>query len=132
MRRAFILLNHHLTENQKDELKHSFGVDEIKKVPSPIQNVWKAIKPEVQFSSSELSGVINWLNENAVRNDIVIVQGEFGASFYVVDYCFQRGLLPLYAASKRQYEEQSLSDGSVRRLHIFRHVRFKSYSRFGG
>lgn len=132
MKRAFILLNHHLTENQKDELKHNFEVEEIKEMPSRVRNVWKAIQPELQFSSSELSGVINWLNENATRNDIVVAQGEFGATFYVVDYCFQRGLLPLYAASKRHYEEQSLSDGNVKRLHIFRHVRFKKYSKYEG
>jgi len=130
MPNLFVLINHKLTRNQIKDSANFLRVNKIYEPEEEIKNIWSNISPEGALDLNNLNLIINWLEISANKNDYVLVQGEFGSTFYIVDFCFQHGLIPIYATSKREYKEIKLEDGSVKRIHVFRHVQFRKYMRF--
>jgi hypothetical protein len=128
--KLFVLMNHTLTRTQKEEISRTFDSPDIVLPPDRIAEVWSSIDP-VRDSASQISIALEWLENNGLEGDVVLVQGEYGATFFIVSYCFVRGLIPIYATSRRVYEETVRDDGSVERSHIFRHVRFQRYRLYG-
>ncbi|MCD5406943.1 MAG: CRISPR-associated protein Csx20 [Desulfotomaculum sp.] len=57
------------------------------------------------------------------------MQGEFGAVFYMVDYCFKTGRIPVYAATKRVVQEHKNGD-KITSKRVFEHTCFRRYQRF--
>ncbi len=128
--RMLLLLNHVLTESQIKDAEKSWNVREFIYPDENIKKTWMKINPDGDEISSQLRKVVDWLDTASESGDLVLVQGEYGAAFYIVDYCFKTGRLPLYATSERKYVEQVLKDGSIERKHIFRHVIFRRYKRW--
>ena len=64
-----------------------------------------------------------------IKGDYVLVQGEFGAVFYMVDYCFKTGRIPVYAATKRVVQEHKNGD-KITSKRVFEHTCFRRYQRF--
>jgi len=59
----------------------------------------------------------------------VIIQGESGMTFLLVDYALSRNLLPVFAVTKRVAREER--DGEiVHREYTFEHVCFRKYQYF--
>ena len=104
-----------------------FAIENINYPPENIQKIWANIDPEGELNIDNLDTILNWLNDSMKKHDYICIQGEFGAAFYVVEYCFKKGFTPVYATSKRIYEESKSKDGSVTRKHIFKHVTFRKY-----
>jgi hypothetical protein len=57
------------------------------------------------------------------------VQGEFGAVYLVVSWCHREGRIPVYATTARRYESRRQPDGSIKNIHLFKHVNFRRYPR---
>jgi len=62
-----------------------------------------------------------------VQGDYVLVQGEFGAVFKLVNFCFKMNRIPIYATSKRISQDFVKDDGSVEKRAVFKFVRFREY-----
>jgi len=127
-RKLFVLMNHALTEEQEKEARQSMGVKEILSPPGAVSKLWATVPPELDLGPHDLLHVFEWL-EDAKEGDLVLVQGEFGATFIVVDWCLDRSLVPVYATSKREVLEERMPDGEVKRVARFKHVRFRRYKR---
>ena len=129
-RNFIVLMNHDLTQRQLSEVNTVFGSMKLIVPPEDIRSFWESIPPEGELNMAGLNRVIKFLENIAGTGDVVLVQGEFGATFYVVDYCFKKGHIPVYATSVREYGEKRNDDGSINRCHVFKHVQFRRYSRF--
>ena len=125
---AYVLLNHKLSAVQTQQLMER-GVDHIIRPPESISALWQGIPPSGPLPVPSLGKITDWLQKNAKSGDFVLVQGEFGATCFIVDYCFQNKLIPIYATSERKYREEPQKDGSVVRIHRFSHVQFREYKR---
>lgn len=131
MTKVFVLLNHELTENQNKELLEEFEVSDIIYPSKNILDFWSNISCSKKLDIDTLKkNICSWLRQEAKENDYVIVQGEFGATFFVVDFCFQNYLIPIYSTSKRIYKEVNNNDGSISRTHVFKHECFRKYRRY--
>lgn len=130
MSTLYILLNHTLTEEQRINARKQLKVHSFVEPPEEISKIWSSVEPEGELNLERLNKVVDWLSQNTRSGDFVLVQGEYGATYYVVNYCFQQELVPVYATSKRVYEEKVLEDGSVERRHLFKHVNFRIYRRW--
>jgi len=130
MKKLFLVFNHTLTEDQKKDALENLDVLEFITLPEDLKNIWSSILPEGKLDLEQLERITGWLEKNSEKNDYVLVQGEFGAVFYVVDFAFYKGLIPVYATTKREYNETVNEDSSVERKHIFRHVAFRKYVRY--
>jgi hypothetical protein len=129
MSNAFCLLNHQLTAKQIEELTRSSGSERINYPPEELAALWSAIPTDCELKAAHLAPFLAWLGE-AREGDLVVLQGEFGAAFALVDFALQRGLVPVYAVTKRVAEESR--DGEVvRRTYIFEHVCFRRYRYYG-
>jgi len=123
----FLLFNHCLTETQETDARTSLGVDRIV-LPSPeISRLWQEIPPESDELISYLAPIFSWLGNEAHPGDFVLIQGEFGATFLLVNEAIRLGLVPVYSTTRRQAVEQHLPDGQVKISHIFSHVRYRKY-----
>jgi len=115
MARILVIMNHEPTEEQISQLK-GMGYDEIvylKHPPIPAE----AGMMEVEEIWRELVSK-HW------PPDALWVQGDyrlFSIAFTVAEY----NNIPLYVATtERKAVEQRMSDGSIKKVSIFRHVRF--------
>ncbi len=76
-----------------------------------------------------LEPIIKWLDEKSNVGDFVLVQGDFGAVFLMVDFCLNNGLIPIYSVTKREASEEVLEDGSIVKVSRFNHIAFRRYER---
>ena len=123
-------MNHELSERQKEEVLTKLRAKNIFSLPEKLKEIWLNLSPYSVLDIRKLNEIITWLKGKASLGDYVLVQGEFGATFYLVDFCFKYGLVPLYATSKREYNELTLKDGFIKRIHIFNHIQFREYKRY--
>lgn len=126
MKNAFCLLNHKPTQKQIAELQSSFDTSQIVCPPTDVTEFWAQIPPVSVLRKNELLKVVTWLDE-ANEGDIVIIQGEFGATFALVDYALMKKLIPIYAVTQRIAQEQQKGE-TIHRQYIFEHVCFRTYS----
>jgi len=123
----FVLLNHEMTSKQKQEAHDRFVVDDIVRLPKPLKELWARIPVEGELDQALLSRFTDWLEKNAKKGDYILIQGEFGAAFYLVDFCFSAGFIPIYATSPRRSTEEMNGDGTVERKLTFYHTNFRRY-----
>ncbi len=129
MKRIFLLFSHDLTPEQKRELRENWQVEEAVPLPADLQHLWSMIPPHLEGLSHYLEPLFSWLGQNARAQDLVLIQGDFGAVYLAVERAFSLGLIPVYATTRREVCERRLPDGAVRQERIFKHVRFRVYGR---
>lgn len=125
MPKAYCLLNHELTQNQILELKEKYLIENIIYPSVELSKIWGQIPATELLDLGVINSVIEWLF-NAKKDDVLIVQGEFGSTFMLVDYALKKGLIPLHAVTKRIAKE-SREGEIVHRQYIFEHVCFRKY-----
>jgi hypothetical protein len=128
--KLFLLFSHKLTNAQVDEANNKLGVSEIIYLPENLQKLWSRVSPEGELNLERLKKIADWIGENAEKKDYILVQGEYGSTYYLVNFSFQSGLIPIYSTSKRVYKEKQNEDGTIKREHIFAHINFRKYRKY--
>lgn len=123
----FLLFNHTLTMEQKADASHSLGISEFVEMPPHLQTIWSQVPSKTDTVESHIEPVRQWLEEQARAGDYVLVQGDFGATYQMVCFALGRGLVPVYATTRRHAEEIRESDGTVKKENYFFHQRFRIY-----
>jgi len=126
-RQAILIFSHELTGEQKKELKDKWGVNRIVPMPEDISDTWRNVPPEISSLKSFVRPVLEWLVKVAFPDDVVLVQGDFGATFIVVNFSLKLGLVPVYSTTKRDVTEEAYPGGEVRQNRIFKHQMFRRY-----
>lgn len=129
MRRMFLIFSHELTSSQKEDVIEQFQVSKFIKMPKGLQNLWSFFSPDIYSLKEFVSKITSWLDEAAQINDVVLVQGDFGATYMLVNYCFKKKLMPVYSTTKRTVEERKFSPEKVITTRAFCHVMFRKYER---
>ena len=127
IKRFFLLFNHKLSSAQKDEAEKEFHVHQAIEMPAQLKQLWQQVPAESEALKEYLAPFREWICENARKNDLVLVQGDFGATYLMVNFAFEKGLIPVYATSVRNAVERNLDDGTVKMEHIFSFCRFRQY-----
>jgi hypothetical protein len=123
----FLLFNHSLSDRQTEDAHHSIGVTEVIAPPPHISRLWAEIPPEADSIKEYLLPVKAWLAQTARPGDYVLVQGEFGATWLMVNESLEMGLVPIYATTRRIAADKILPGGRVETHHVFQHVRYRRY-----
>ena len=126
MPKAFCLLNHALTQNQIAELKERFDITEIVYPSEELSKKWAQIPPSRELDFSIVKSVVEYLN-SASTEDILIIQGEAGSTFMLVDYALKKRLVPVYAVTARVSKEVATGEQVVKQ-NVFVHVCFRPYA----
>lgn len=85
--------------------------------------------PEVDDLAPHLIPIKSWLLREALPDDFVLVQGDFGATYLMVNFAFENKFRPIYSTTEREAKEIHQPDGSITLVHHFRHHRFRLYVR---
>lgn len=123
----FVVFNHTLTEPQVRDAEENFGIKHIIYPSEELSHIWADIPPEISALKKHLTPLCDWIDKEAAMGDMILVQGDFGATFLLVNFCFEQGLVHVYSTTCREAVEEQLPDGSVRLSRRFRHVRFRNY-----
>ena len=126
--KAYCLLNHNLTENQKAELKEKYNVSSILYPSEELSAGWSQIPATETLSKDIIANVCRWLKD-AEKNDVLIIQGEAGHSFLITDYALKHNIIPLHAVTKRVAKED-VNGEIIQRQYVFQHVCFREYKYF--
>ena len=114
MKKVFVLFSHNLVEDQIVELKTTYKVTDIVRLPLELQNLWGNIPPEPKDLVAIIAPIKKWLGTEASVNDFALVQGDFGVTFNIINWCLEQDFIPIYATSKRVHKEEYLPDGSIK------------------
>ncbi len=125
----FLLFNHQLTQDQKNDVSDSLGAEQIVEMPSELGKIWGQIPPDMPKLDDHLKAIKDWLGSEAVKGDYALIQGDFGACYAMVNFAFGKGLIPVYATTKRETVEETMADGSVTVTRQFRHQIFRKYGK---
>lgn len=129
MNKLFLIFNHELTEEQKKDSFNNLYVSEIIKLPPELSVFWSNIPPDIELNHEMFLDLEKFLVENRDPKVInyCLIQGDFGATVYMVNWCFKNGFVPIYATTKRVSKEVKKQDGTVEVIKIFRHEQFRRY-----
>jgi hypothetical protein len=123
----FLLFNHLLTDAQADQAGRELGVHNIIVPPEDISRRWTAIPPEPESIRNILKPVFSWIDSSMSTGDYLLVQGDFGACYLVLEHIRTTGIIPVYATTRRRATETRLNESTVQLSHTFSHVRFRKY-----
>ena len=129
MRKMIVIFNHEvLSEEQIKYSKSKLDVSDIKYLDEDLKQIWRQIDPFLD--KLDLSLIEDFVLKNSEKKDFVLIQGEFGATYKLVNFCFKYGRIPLYATTERKSVEEKNEDGSVEKRSLFRFVRFREYEKY--
>ena len=122
-------MSHDMSEIQKNDAYENLKITKIIEAPPNIKKIWGNIEPISDLNTVKLDEIVSWIKENSNKQDYVLVQGEFGATFYIVDYCFKNNLIPVYATSIRRVEETRQGEKVITNR-VFVHEGYRRYIRY--
>ena len=124
-----LIFNHRITALQEENARCSLGVGRIVEPPEDIKAIWRQVPADLEAIDGYLSPVKAWLADHGKQGDYVLVQGDSGACFIIVNVAIEHGLIPIYSTTEREAVEEHGQDGTVRIIHHFRHRIFRRYGR---
>lgn len=125
----FLIFNHTFTDVQRADALASLDVTFIAELPPSLKEIWRSIPPDLESIEAYLEPIQTWLKVNVVEGDYVLIQGDFGACYIMINYAFKLGLVPIYSTTDRETEEEFDGDGAVKVTHHFHHRIFRRYER---
>lgn len=126
-RKMLILFSHTLLPDQEADVSANWGVTATVYLPQAFAELWSNVPPDAASVATHIAPVLGWLRLNARPGDLVLVQGDFGATWLAVNEALKLGAVPVYATTARCSHDVVMGDGSVVKTSTFRHVRFRRY-----
>ena len=128
MKKMLLIFNHELGLDQLEDAKRSLGVEKFIEMPPGLKEIWQQIPPEAQTIEDVLMSMKEWIKSTAQKGDVILIQGDFGATYLMVSYVRDLDLIPVYSTTRRQAEETPQEDGTLKVVHVFKHVQFRRYA----
>ncbi len=125
MKTMFILVSHRMTEKQYYDAETNYGIDRFIKLST---DAWSQIPANAETVGRYLEDIKNDISEQSKKGDLLMVQGEFGATVEMVHFAFRQGLVPVYATTQR-ISKDIVEGNKVTTTRTFEHVRFRKYAR---
>ncbi|WDU84649.1 CRISPR-associated protein Csx20 [Caloramator sp. Dgby_cultured_2] len=111
-----LLFSHDLTQEQIKEANERFNIEEFIKLPEKLQQKWSNVPPEGEFTEIYFDDFKEFIEDNLRKGDFVLIQGDFGATAYMVNWAFKRAL-SLFM--QQLLENMRITKGKTEALKIF-------------
>jgi len=126
MKKLFLLFSHTLTQTQIDDAVNSFGVKEFVALPANLQTLWSNVPANLESLQDYLEPLKKYVKDDVLKDDIVLIQGDFGAVYEMVSFCKELDLTAIYATTKRETKEIT-KDDKIIKTSYFKHIRYRKY-----
>jgi len=131
-RNLFLIFSHKLTPEQKEDARRTLGINSFFTLPEELQRLWSNIPPKGMLDNQLLEKFVTWLSRNAKKGDFILIQGEFGMTFALVDWCLKNNFIPIYSTTERVFTQEKTYDNKIMNKHIYKHVNFRKFKRYEG
>ncbi len=121
MKKIVLLFSHVLTKVQEDELKNVWNCEKIIYMPDNLKNNWMNV-----FENVDIEQFKKFLLDTLEKNDYVLIQGEWGLTYKMINFAKENEFIPLYAGTVRKVKESKIGN-IVKKESIFEHTKFKKY-----
>ena len=126
--KMFLMFNHCLSKDQEADAGNTWGRHlDFVELPAPLKALWAQIPADRNALFDVLAPFRTWLEKDAGKNDLVLIQGDFGATWLMVQYAMNHHLVPIYSVTVRQASEETAPDGTIKNTHLFKHRMFRIY-----
>lgn len=122
----YLLFSHQLNNKQIENAKDKFGVSNFIYLNKELQDLWSNMPYDKLSLKEELEYFENFIKMNVKVDDIVLIQGDFGAVYHMVNFCKQLNLKALYSTTKREVEEKVENNKTIKYV-VFEHQIFREY-----
>ncbi len=126
MKQMFLLFSHALTPLQIKDAKESLKIEKFIYLPKKLQKIWSSIPPDTEDIKEILEPIKIFLIQNSKKDDCVLIQGDFGATCYMVSFVNEIDLIPVYSTNKRVAKEVREGDKLIK-ISEFKHSRYRKY-----
>lgn len=126
MSTIFLIFSHILTDAQKLDLEQNYNVNNYIVLPSNLQKIWSDINPSAGDIREGLEKIYLYVLERHIEGDICLVQGDFGAIYYLVTKLENSGINCYYSTTERISKDVE-ENGKIMKKSVFKHVRFRRY-----
>lgn len=126
MKQLFLIFSHILTDEQKKDAKTSLHVDKFITLPPDLQRLWSNIPEDKKKLSTYFEPLQRYMKLYAKKDDIVLIQGDFGGVYDMVNFAKSIGLIPVYSTTKRKVKEQIINN-TIKKTSTFKHVLYRKY-----
>ena len=123
MRTLFALINHTLTREQEEGARKNLNIDKFINI---VDASWSDIDPSEKSVIKFVEAYKDKLRSQAKAGDVLLVQGDFGATYNMIRFAKNMGLIAVYATTNRIVSEQ-VENGKVVIKREFKHARFREY-----
>ncbi len=123
MKTLFTLMNHTLTSEQEEDARKNLDVD---KFINMADTMWSDIDPSEKSIIKFVEVYKDKLRLQAKAGDVLLVQGDFGATYNMIRFAKNMGLIAVYATTNRIASEQ-VENGKVVIKREFKHARYREY-----
>jgi len=121
MKKLFLLFSHTLTATQEQDAKESMGIEEFVKL-----KLWSNIPPHLTTLDAYLEPLKSYILENASKEDVFLIQGDFGGCYTMVNFVKSHGMEAVHSTTTRDVVEKTVN-GKVEKFSRFEHVIFRLY-----
>lgn len=125
--KLFLVFNHTFSTDQIQNARECLHIGDIIDLPANLRHAWGNIPPGLKAISDFLDPVRNWIRSISAPGDYILIQGDFGACYILVNFSFELGLIPIYSTTERQAQQIAHDDGSIVLTHRIKHVIFRKY-----
>jgi len=123
----FPIFSHKLTSQQKHDIRNNLNCKHIITLPPNLQTLWFQVPPEADNIDPIIQPIIDYLENKSQPGDYLLIQGDFGMTYKLVNWAKANAIIPVYSTTKRETQEVQDEDGNVKMIHNFKHVRFREY-----
>ncbi|WP_297943617.1 CRISPR-associated protein Csx20 [uncultured Campylobacter sp.] len=123
MKILFMLMNHALTREQEEDARKNLNVDKFINIADAS---WSDIDPSEKSIIKFVEVYKDKLRSQAKAGDVLLVQGDFGATYNMIRFAKNMDLIAVYATTNRIVSEQ-VENGKVVIKREFKHARFREY-----
>lgn len=121
-----LLFNHTLTPAQILDAEVSLGVERFISLPAELKNIWGNVPPDLESLEGYLAPIRDFITA-CIDARYILIQGDFGATYAMVNVSKSLGLTPIYATTMRKTIEKEV-DGKMLKESIFDHVMYRVYA----
>lgn len=126
MTTMFLLFSHKLTNDQIESAKKDLNCENLVYLPEELQNLWSNIPP-AEEGYKYLTNFKTFILNNYKKGDYVLIQGDWGYTYHMVNFCKEIGVIPVYSTTERNSKDIINNDGSISKISLFKHVIYKRY-----
>jgi hypothetical protein len=99
-------------------------------MPYNLKSIWSNIPADIASLKNYLNPIREWLIKNVKPGDYILISGDFGATYLMVDLAFQLRCHPIYATSERQVIKEVKNNKEIIFNRKFVHIKFREYERW--